>query len=189
MAKTTTPPVRLKQMYRDDVRSQLMKDLDIDNIHVVPEIEKIVVSVGLGKAQGNKRIFEAAENTLRKITGQQPITTKARKSIASFKLREGMDVGMKVTLRGDYMYDFLDRLMNIVLPRVRDFRGVPLSSLDKSGNYSLGLKEQSVFPELSYEETSTPHGIEVTIVTSTNNKEHSRALLAALGMPFEKENA
>lgn len=189
MAKATTKyQPRLKTQYDQDLRKSLVKDLSLENSMQVPKLEKIVVSVGLGRASDNKKIIEIAENTLRKITGQQPVVTRARKSIAGFKLREGMKIGLKVTLRGDLMYEFYDRLVNIVLPRLRDFRGVSNKSFDGQGNYSIGISDHSVFPELTFEETTTTHGIQVTVVTSTNDKEHAKGLLKALGMPFEKEN-
>jgi len=185
MAEATT--ARLKQLYESELKSTLKKDLQISNVHEVPKLVKIVVSVGLGKAKEDKRAFEVAENTLRKITAQQPVATISKKSIASFKLREGMKIGLKVTIRDERMYEFFDRLVNIVLPRVRDFHGLPAKSLDATGNFNIGLRDQSVFPELSYEETALPHGIEITIVTSTHNREHAQAYLSGLGMPFEKE--
>ncbi len=186
--KQATPKTmpRLKTEYREKAVAELQKEFELSAMEV-PRLEKIVVSVGLGKDKDNKRMFEIANNTLTKVTGQKPVETIAKKSIASFKLREGNRIGLKVTLRGDMMYEFYDRLVNLVLPRLRDFHGVPTKSFDKQGNYSLGLKEQSVFHELSFDEISTPHGMEVTIVTTSSNVEHNKALLAKLGMPFEKE--
>ncbi len=184
-AKTSTSP-RLRQQYDAEIASALKAELKIDNPHMIPKLEKIVVSIGLGRGKDDKKLFEIATNTLRKITGQEPVVTIARKSIASFKLREGNPVGLKVTLRGARMYEFADRLINIVLPRLRDFHGVPETSFDATGNYSLGLREQSVFPELEFDEITVPHGIEVTFVTTTSDKEQSKALLAAFGMPFQK---
>lgn len=181
----TTP--RLKAEYRAKHVKDLQKELNLKNIHEVPGLEKIVINVGLGRSKDDKKAFEVATNTLTRVTGQKPIDTFARMSIASFKLREGNKVGMKVTLRGDRMYEFLDRLINIVLPRLRDFHGVSLKAFDKQGNYSIGLTEQSIFPELSFEETTTAHGMQIVIVTTSNNPEHARALLEKLGMPFEKE--
>lgn len=179
---------RLLAEYKTTVRKELKDELKLSNIHQVPEIEKVIVNVGLGKAQDDKRMFEVTENTLRKITGQQPVVTKARMSIASFKLREGSKIGMMVTLRGDRMYEFLDRVVNIVLPRLRDFHGVSVKSFDKSGNYSIGFPDQSVFPELTFEETAQTHGLQVTIVLRSESPEHSRALLTKFGMPFEKND-
>jgi large subunit ribosomal protein L5 len=145
------------------------------------------LNVGLGRAKDDKKAFEVATNTLRKITGQQPVATISKKSIASFKLREGSKIGLKVTLRGERMYEFLDRLINIVLPRLRDFHGVPRKAFDKSGNYSIGLTDQSVFPELTYEETTTAHGLQAILVINCQEPGHAEALLRKLGMPFEKE--
>lgn len=178
---------RLKADYRSKHLADLKKELELKNVHEVPALEKIVVNVGLGRSKDDKKAFEVAQNTLTKVTGQRPIDTFARMSIASFKLREGNKVGMKVTLRGDRMYEFLDRLINIVLPRLRDFHGVSAKAFDGQGNYSIGLTEQSIFPELSFEETTTAHGMQIVIVTTTNNPEHARALLTKFGMPFEKE--
>jgi large subunit ribosomal protein L5 len=178
---------RLRRQYNDQL-SAFQKELGLKNPHEAPKLEKIVVNIGLGKAKDDKKILEVATNTLRKITGQHPIETIAKNSIAGFKLREGNKVGLKVTLRGDRMYEFADRLINVVLPRLRDFHGVNPKAFDRQGNYSLGLTEQSVFPELSFEETTTPHGLQVVFVINAKQKEHSRALLEKLGMPFEKEN-
>ncbi|MCA9332454.1 50S ribosomal protein L5 [Candidatus Saccharibacteria bacterium] len=179
---------RLRTLYNKKLKNELKDELELDNINRVPRIQKIVLNVGLGKSKDDKKVIEAAENTLRKITGQQPIDTIAKKSIAGFKLREGNKIGLKLTLRGDRMYEFLDRLLNIVLPRLRDFHGLSARSFDNSGNYSIGLSDQSVFPELSFDETTTTHGLQVVIVLDSETKEHSKALLSKLGLPFEKEN-
>ena len=179
--------VRLKKLYNDKIAQELKKELNLDNIHQVPRLEKIVINIGMGRAKDDKRAFEAANNTLLRVTGQKPQETHARMSIASFKLREGNRVGLKVTLRDERMYEFLDRLINIVLPRLRDFHGLSLKSFDKQGNYSIGLSEQSIFPELSFEETAIAHGMQVIIVTDSHDVEHNKALLTKLGMPFEKE--
>lgn len=195
-AKTASPAkqqrsvtnARLKTQYNTDIAAALMKELDLANFHEVPRLEKIVVNIGLGRAKDDKKIMEVATNTLRKITGQEPIQTTARLSIASFKLREGNKIGLKVTLRGEKMYEFADRLINIVLPRLRDFHGVSAKAFDKQGNYSVGLVDQSVFPELTFEETTTTHGMQVVFVIKANEPSHSRALLEKLGMPFEKGN-
>lgn len=187
-AKTTITMPTLKSDYLTKLRSELQKELELGNVHQVPVLEKIVLNVGLGRAQGDKKMMEVATNTLRKITGQQPIQTTAKKSIAAFKLREGVKIGLKVTLRGDKMYEFADRLINIVLPRVRDFHGVSNKAFDKSGNFAIGFVDQSVFPELSFEETTTLHGLQVVFVIKTASPEHSKALLTKFGMPFEKEN-
>jgi len=179
---------RLRSQYNAEIASNLLKDLELKNPHQVPRLEKIVLNVGLGRAKDDKKVMEVATNTLLKITGQRPVQTAARKSIAGFKLREGNKIGLKVTLRGEYMYEFLDRLVNVVLPRLRDFHGVSAKAFDKSGNYSLGLTDQSVFPELSFEETTTTHGIQVNFVISCEEPAHARALLEKFGLPYEKEN-
>jgi large subunit ribosomal protein L5 len=179
---------RLRVQYKTTLATELVKELNLKNPHQAPELEKIVVNVGLGKAKDDKKIMEVATNTLRKITGQQPLETIAKNSIAGFKLREGNKIGLKVTLRGELMYEFADRLINVVLPRLRDFHGVSAKAFDKQGNYSLGFVDQSVFPELSFEETTTSHGLQVVFVINCEEKEHARALLEKLGMPFEKEN-
>lgn len=182
-----TSSARLKQEYVGKYRDELKKELKVANIHEVPAVEKIVINIGLGRAKDDKRLIELAENTLLKVTGQKPQATYAKQSIASFKLREGNKIGLKVTLRDNRMYEFLDRFINLVLPRLRDFHGVSEKAFDKQGNYAVGIKEQSIFPELSFEETSTPHGMQVILVTSTNNRDHAKALLAKFGMPFERE--
>ena len=179
---------RLRTEYTDKYVAELQKELELKNVHQVPRLEKIVINVGLGRAKEDKKTIDAAKNTLRKITGQEPVETVAKNSIAGFKLREGNMIGLKLTLRGDRMYEFLDRLLNIVLPRLRDFHGVPAKAFDKQGNYSIGLTDQSVFPELTFEETTTPHGLQVVFVVKAQERDHSRALLSKFGMPFEKEN-
>jgi large subunit ribosomal protein L5 len=186
-AKAPVSAARLKQDFRTKYAAELQKELSLKNPHEVPTIEKIVLNIGMGRAKDDKRAFEVATNTLTKITGQKPIETFARMSIATFKLREGNKVGLKVTLRGDRMYEFLDRLINVVLPRLRDFHGVSNKAFDRQGNYSIGLTEQSIFPELSFEETTTAHGMQVIIVTTTKEPAHAKALLTKFGMPFEKE--
>ncbi len=186
---TVVTTVRLRRQYNEEIAKALQTELKLDNPHRVPRLEKIVINVGLGKAKDDKKYLEVATNTLRKVTGQQPLETIAKQSIASFKLREGSKIGLKVTLRGDRMYEFLDRLINIVLPRFRDFHGVKPGAFDKSGNYSLGLTDQSVFPELTFEETTTPHGLQAVMVIRAESPEHSRALLEKFGMPFEKRRA
>lgn len=192
MAQATAAPkkyqARLEQLYNDKYSRELMKELKLKNIFEVPRLDKIVVSVGLGKAKDEKRLLEVAANTLRKITGQQPVETAARKSIAAFKLREGSKIGLKVTLRGDRMYEFADRFINIILPRLRDFHGVSGGSFDKQGNYSIGLTDQSVFPELSFEDTATPHGLQIIFNIKANSTQDARALLEKLGVPFERSN-
>jgi len=190
VAKPTAnaPIVRLRAQYSQTIANELQKELSLKNIHDVPRLEKVVVNVGLGRAKDDKKVMEAATNTLRKITGQQPIETVAKNSIAGFKLREGNKIGIKVTLRGDRMYEFTDRLINLVLPRLRDFHGVNPKAFDKQGNYSIGFIDQSVFPELSFEETTTVHGLQAIFVINAKEKEHARALLEKFGMPFEKES-
>ena len=188
--KTITPvtTTRLKTTYNDVYRKELQKELKLKNINQVPKLEKIVINIGLGKAKDDKKLMEVATNTLKKVTGRSPIQTTAKKSIASFKLREGNKIGLKLTLRGNFMYEFLDRVVNIVLPRLRDFHGVPLNSFDKNGNYSLGIKEQSVFPELSFEETAVLHGMQINfVITNATSNTQAKSLLSKFGMPFEKE--
>ncbi len=184
--KTAQTTARLKRLYIDTVVKELQKELNLKNVHEVPAIEKVVINVGLGRAKDDKRLMEVATTTLRKITGQEPIQTTAKQSIASFKLREGNKIGLKVTLRGDRMYEFLDRLVNIVLPRLRDFHGVSATAFDKQGNYSLGLNDQTVFPELTFEDTPITHGMQIICVVKSEQPEHAKALLEKLGMPFEK---
>lgn len=169
--KSVDTTARLKALYNSEIAAQLQKELKLENANQVPKMEKIVINVGLGRAKDDKKLMEVATNTLRKITGQQPIETTARMSIASFKLREGNKIGLKVTLRGQRMYEFADRLINIVLPRLRDFHGVSEKAFDKQGNYSLGITEQSVFPELTFEETTTPHGLQVVFVINASEVE------------------
>ena len=182
----TTYVARLKSEYNATYAKELQTELGLKNPHQVPRLEKIVVNVGLGRAKDDKKIIEAAKNTLRKITAQEPLETIAKNSIAGFKLREGNKIGIKVTLRGNQMYEFADRLINIVLPRLRDFHGVKAGAFDKSGNYSIGMTDQSVFPELTFEETTTAHGLQVVFVVKASGPEQSKALLTKLGMPFEK---
>lgn len=186
--KTKVRPyqARLKKQYVDSFCAELKKELGLQNIHEVPRLEKVMVSVGLGRAQDEKRLLEVAANTLRKITGQQPIETKAKKSVASFKLREGSKIGLKVTLRDERMYEFTDRLINVVMPRLRDFHGVSLRSFDRQGNYNVGFIDQSVFPELSFEDTTTAHGLQVIFVIRAKEPAHAQALLEKFGMPFQK---
>lgn len=189
MAKTavSTAP-RLKALYDTTYRGELQAELELANVHQVPKLEKIVVSVGTGKAKDDKRNLETVKNTLTKVTGQAPVERLAKKSIAGFKIRKNMGapIGVTVTLRGARMYEFLDRLVNISLPRVRDFHGVKVKAFDKGGNYNLGIIEQSIFPELSFEETQHLHGMQVTFVIRNEDKAHSRALLEKFGIPFEK---
>jgi large subunit ribosomal protein L5 len=177
----------LKQRYQDEIAPALMKALDIDNEMDVPHVEKVVVNIGVGEALDNAKALDSAVADMAKITGQKPIITKARKSIANFKLREGRAIGVKVTLRGERMWSFLDRLINIAMPRVRDFRGISPNSFDGRGNYTVGLREQLVFPEIEYDKIDKLRGLEITIVTTARTDEHGRQLLSMLGMPFRKE--
>ncbi len=177
---------RLRVQYNQTISKDLQKELNLKNPHEVPKLEKIVVNSGLGRAKDEKRIMEVATNTLRKITGQQPIQTTAKNSIAGFKLREGNKIGLKVTLRGEKMYEFMDRIITTVLPQLRDFHGVNAKAFDGQGNYSIGFTDQSVFPELSFEETSPAHGLQVIFVIKCKETAHARALLEKFGMPFQK---
>ena len=177
----------MKEKYQKEVVPALMKSFDMNNIMRVPRIEKVVVNIGLGEALDNAKALDAGVSDLTQITGQKPIVTRARKSIANFKLREGRAIGAKVTLRAEKMWSFLDRLMNIALPRVRDFRGISPNSFDGRGNYTLGLREQLVFPEIDYDKIDKIRGMEITIVTTATNDDEGRQLLQLLGMPFRKE--
>ncbi len=179
---------RLKDLYNKNFVPELKKELELANINQVPKLEKIVINIGLGRAKDDKRLMEVATNTLIKITGQQPIQTTAKLSIASFKLREGNKIGLKVTLRGNIMYEFLDRLINVVLPRLRDFHGVSAKAFDKQGNYSIGLNDQTIFPEITFEDSSIIHGLQINFVVKSFNPIHSQALLTKFGMPFEKSS-
>uniref|UniRef100_A0A7C1JJ61 Large ribosomal subunit protein uL5 n=1 Tax=Caldilinea aerophila TaxID=133453 RepID=A0A7C1JJ61_9CHLR len=180
------PAPRLKVRYREEVVPALVKEFNYRSVMQAPRIEKISVNIGLGEALQNSKALEFAANDLATITGQKPVITRARRSIAAFKLREGMPIGLKVTLRGDRMWDFLDRLINVVLPRQRDFQGVSPDSFDGRGNYSLGLREQLVFPEINYDKIDKIRGMEITIVTTAKTDEEARRLLALLDMPFKR---
>ncbi len=189
MAKATidTAP-RLKALYKSTYAKELQAELGLSNINEVPKLEKIIVSVGIGKNKDDKRHYEVVRNTITKITGQYPVDRMAKKSIAGFKIRAGMNrVGLSVTLREARMYEFLDRFVNVSLPRVRDFHGVSGKAFDKAGNYNIGVVEQSIFPELTFEETQLVHGLQVTMVIKNGSKEASKALLVKFGMPFEKD--
>ena len=179
---------RLKESYDKEIKSALKDSLKLDNINQVPKLEKVVVSCGVGKKRDDKRFTETVELTLSKITGQATTSRLAKKSIATFKIRKGMGapVGYLTTLRNDKMYEFVDRLINIALPHVRDFHGVSKTAFDKQGNYSLGLKEQTVFPEITFEDSSVLHGLEITFIIKNGSKEGSLELLKSFGMPFEK---
>ena len=185
-AVVTAP--RLKALFASTYAKELQAELGLSNINEVPKLEKIVVSVGIGKNKDDKRHYEVVKNTVIKITGQMPVDRMAKKSIAGFKIRAGMNrVGLSVTLRGARMYEFLDRLVNVTMPRVRDFHGVSAKAFDKAGNYNLGVTDQSVFAELSFEETQHIHGLQVTFVIKNGSKVNSRGLLEKFGVPFEKE--
>jgi len=177
---------RLKERYRNEIVSAMMNDFDYRNIMQVPTLEKVAVNIGLGEALQNSKAIEAATSDLAIMTGQKPVVTKARKSIAVYKLREGSNIGAKVTLRGNRMWDFVDRLINIVLPRQRDFRGVSPDSFDGRGNYSIGLTEQLVFPEIDYDQIDKIRGLEVTIVTTARSDEEARRMLSLMDMPFKR---
>lgn len=187
-ASASAPVARLKKLYNEQYAAELKEELGLTNVHTVPKLEKIVLNIGMGRAKDDKKLFEVATNTIEKITGQKPVNTYSKVNIATFKLREGNKIGIKVTLRGDRMYEFLDRLVNIVLPRLRDFHGVSAKAFDKQGNYSIGLTEQSIFPELSFEETTSAHGMQIVFVSNAGNPENAKALLNKFGMPFQKEN-
>jgi len=177
----------LKEKYQNEVAPALMEEFGYTNPMQVPRIEKVVLNIGLGEAKENAKVLEYAQRDLATIAGQKPIVTRARKSIAGFRLREGMPIGVKVTLRKDRMWAFLDRLMNVALPRVRDFRGVSPNAFDGRGNYTLGLREQLIFPEIDYDKIDKIRGLEVTIVTTAKTDEPARRLLALLGMPFRRQ--
>ncbi len=177
---------RLKEKYRTEMVPALMQELGLKNIMQVPRLEKIVLNMGVGAATQNPRIIDEAVNTLSAITGQKAITTRAKKAISNFKLRENQPIGAKVTLHGVRMWEFLERLIHIALPRVRDFRGIPRKGFDGRGNYTMGVKEQIIFLEINYDKVSKVLGMDITFVTNATNDEHSRALLTALGLPFRK---
>lgn len=178
---------RLKDQYQNEIVDALMKKFGYKNRMQAPKLDKIVVNMGVGEAKENVKILEAAAKDMEIITGQKPIITKAKKSIANFKIREGMPIGCKVTLRGEKMYEFFDRLVNLALPRVRDFRGINPNAFDGRGNYALGIKEQLIFPEIEYDKIDKIRGMDVIIVTTANTDEESRELLAQFGMPFAKQ--
>ena len=180
-------PARLKLRFRKDGVPALMKEFSLDNPMAAPKLEKIVVNMGVGEATQNAKLIDPAANEVSQITGQKPIITKARKSIAQFKVREGNPIGVMVTLRGDRMYEFFDRLVNIALPRVRDFRGVPTKSFDGRGNFTLGVRDQLIFPEIDYSKVEKMKGMNITIVTTAGNDDQARALLKHMGMPFRQQ--
>lgn len=187
MSTKAVSKARLKQSYKDTYAGELQKDLGLKNVNEVPRIEKVVINVGLGRAKDDKKYMEVATTTLTKISGQKPVQTTAKQSIAGFKLREGNKIGLKVTLRDEMMYEFLDRLINIVLPRLRDFHGVNRKAFDRQGNYSVGIDDQTVFPEINFEDAPVTHGLQIVIVTTADNPEQAKALLGKFGMPFEKD--
>jgi large subunit ribosomal protein L5 len=178
--------IRLKHKYKEEIIKQLMDEFGYKNVNQVPKLEKVVLNMGLGEALQNPKVIEGVQSDLTAITGQKPVVTKARKSIATFKLREGNSIGCRVTLRGNQMYEFLERLINIALPRVRDFRGISRKAFDGHGNYSLGIKEQIIFPEIDYDKVDKVRGLNITVVTTAQTDDESRALLTHLGMPFRK---
>jgi large subunit ribosomal protein L5 len=177
---------RLKEKYRSEIAPAIAKEFGIENPMAIPKITKVVINMGMGEAISNAKILDTASDELRVITGQKPVTTKAKKSIASFKLRQGMNIGTMVTLRGDRMFEFLDRLISVALPRVRDFRGVSAKAFDGRGNYTLGIREQLIFPEIDFNKVEKTRGMNISIVTTAKNDEQARALLKALGMPFRQ---
>jgi large subunit ribosomal protein L5 len=178
--------VRLKETYTDHVMKEMMEKFNYKNFMEIPKIEKVIINMGLGDVKDNTKLLEVAVEELAQISGQKPVVTKAKKSVANFKVREGMSVGAKVTLRGKRMYEFLDKLFNIALPRVRDFRGVNPNSFDGRGNYTLGIKEQLIFPEINYDQVEKVRGMDIVFVTTANTDEEARELLKLLGMPFSK---
>jgi len=178
---------RLRQRYESEIRASLATELGLSNIMEVPRFQKIVINIGVGKATQQQSLLEGAVKDLQVIAGQRPVVTKARRSIAAFKLREGMPIGCMVTLRGDRMWEFLDRLISLAIPRIRDFRGVSPQSFDGRGNYTLGVTEQLIFPEIDYDKVDSPRGMDITIVTSGRTDAEGRALLAAFGFPFRRE--
>ena len=177
---------RLKERYQREIAPAIAKEFGISNPMAIPRVEKIVINMGMGEAISNAKILDTAADELRAVTGQKPIITKAKKSIASFKLRQGMPIGVMVTLRGDRMYEFLDRLVSVALPRVRDFRGVSPKAFDGRGNYTIGVREQLIFPEIDFNKVDKLRGMNISIVTTARNDEQARALLKSLGMPFRQ---
>jgi large subunit ribosomal protein L5 len=187
VSTTTTEMPRYKRRYNEELRPQLKEQLELGNIMEVPRLEKVVLNMGVGRALVQQSLIEGAVTDLEIITGQKPVVTKAKKSIAGFKLREGNAIGVKVTLRGDRMWEFFDRLVSIAAPRIRDFRGLPRNSFDGHGNYTFGVTEQLIFPEIDYDRVDTTRGMDITIVTTARTDAEGRALLEALGFPFKRE--
>lgn len=177
---------RLKEKFNNEISAELVKKFNYSSVMEVPKIEKIVVNMGIGDAVQNSKVLDSAVEELQAITGQKPLVTKAKKSIATFRLREGMPIGAKVTLRGERMYEFFDKLISVSLPRVRDFRGISKKAFDGRGNYTLGVKEQLIFPEIDYDKVSKVRGMDIVIVTTANTDEEARVLLTQFGMPFQK---
>ena len=177
---------RVKERYESEVKASLMKEFNYSSVMEIPKIDKIVVNIGVGDATGNSKLIDDSVKELQQITGQKPVVTKAKKSIATFKLREGMPIGCKVTLRGERMYEFYDKLVSITLPRTRDFRGVNKNAFDGRGNYTLGIKEQTIFPEINFEQVNRVRGMDIVIVTTAKTDEEARELLRLFGMPFAK---
>lgn len=177
---------RLRDKYKNEIAGALAKEFDIKNPMAIPKVEKIVVNMGVGEAISNGKVLDAAAEEIRAITGQKPVVTKAKKSIAAFKLRQGMNIGTMVTLRGEMMYEFLDRLISVALPRVRDFRGISGKAFDGRGNYTLGIREQLIFPEIDFNKVDKTRGMNISIVTTAQNDDQARSLLKALGMPFRQ---
>ena len=177
---------RLQERYKNELAGEIQKKLGLENVSEVPKITKITLNMGVGEAVADKKVMEAARADMEKISGQRPVTTLARKSVAGFKIRDGMPIGCKVTLRRERMYEFLDRLVNIAIPRIRDFRGLNPKSFDRSGNYSMGVSEQIIFPEINYDEIDALRGMDIVITTSARNAEEGKALLEAFNFPFKK---
>jgi len=179
--------INLKQKYYDEVRPELIKRFGYDNVWAAPRLEKVVINQGLGEAKEDVRILEKAAEEIRQITGQKPVITRAKKSVSNFKLRQGMPIGLKVTLRGDRMWIFLEKLINVALPRIRDFRGINPNGFDGRGNYNLGVREQLIFPEISYDQVDAVRGMDIAVVTTAETDEEAKALLELLGFPFRKQ--
>lgn len=177
---------RLREKYKNEIAPALAKEFEIKNPMAIPRLEKVVVNMGLGEASANSKILDVATEELKSVTGQKPVITKAKKSIAAFKLRQGMSIGTMVTLRGDRMYEFLDRLISVALPRVRDFRGISAKAFDGRGNYTLGIREQLIFPEIDFNKVDKTRGMNISIVTTAKNDDQARSLLRGLGMPFRQ---
>lgn len=178
---------RLRQKYEEEVKKQIAEEFGVKNVHSIPKLQKVVINMGISDAKDSGSVLEKAQTNMQAISGQKPVITKAKKSIAAFKLVQGSPIGLMVTLRGEKMYIFLDKLMNIVLPKVRDFRGVPDTAFDGQGNYNLGLREMLIFPEVDYRNIDKARGMQITINTTAKNREQAKKLLALMGMPFKKE--